>query len=54
MPCETTGFSLKPDNFFSGNPAIDLPPDINAASQLAASTTSNAAAAAAATCCGSK
>eukprot|EP00188_Purpureofilum_apyrenoidigerum_P006075 Plantae.Rhodophyta-Purpureofilum_apyrenoidigerum.ctg8779.p1 GENE.Plantae.Rhodophyta-Purpureofilum_apyrenoidigerum.ctg8779~~Plantae.Rhodophyta-Purpureofilum_apyrenoidigerum.ctg8779.p1 ORF type:complete len:649 (+),score=102.63 Plantae.Rhodophyta-Purpureofilum_apyrenoidigerum.ctg8779:157-2103(+) len=26
MPCEMTGFSLKPDGFFKGNPAIDLPP----------------------------
>ena len=26
MPCETTGFMLKPDNFFTGNPSIDLPP----------------------------
>ena len=27
MPCESTGFMLKPDSFFSGNPGIDLPPD---------------------------
>lgn len=27
MPCESVGFSLKPDGFFSGNPALDLPPD---------------------------
>ena len=26
MPCEFTGFTLKPDGFFQGNPAIDLPP----------------------------
>ena len=26
MPVEHTGFSLKPDGFFQGNPAIDLPP----------------------------
>jgi primary-amine oxidase len=26
MPVEHTGFSLKPEGFFSGNPAIDLPP----------------------------
>lgn len=26
MPCESVGFSLKPDGFFCGNPAIDLPP----------------------------
>ena len=35
MPCESTGFTLKPDNFFQGNPAIDLPPDDNTASRLA-------------------
>jgi primary-amine oxidase len=35
MNCESTGFTLKPDNFFQGNPAIDLPPDENSASQLA-------------------
>jgi len=34
MPCEVTGFSLKPDNFFEGNPAIDLLPEINKASAL--------------------
>ena len=34
MPCEITGFTLKPDNFFSGNPAIDLPPEKNCASRL--------------------
>lgn len=27
MPCESVGFSLKPDGFFLGNPALDLPPD---------------------------
>eukprot|EP00177_Eucheuma_denticulatum_P008335 GFKZ01015166.1.p1 GENE.GFKZ01015166.1~~GFKZ01015166.1.p1 ORF type:complete len:648 (+),score=81.45 GFKZ01015166.1:626-2569(+) len=27
MPCESTGFALKPDCFFLGNPGIDLPPD---------------------------
>lgn len=27
MPCESTGFMLKPDSFFSGNPGIDLPED---------------------------
>jgi primary-amine oxidase len=35
MPCEVTGFTLKPDNFFSGNPATDLPPEKNCASRLA-------------------
>jgi primary-amine oxidase len=39
MPCEVTGFTLKPDNFFAGNPAIDLPPDYNAASRSNDSTT---------------
>jgi primary-amine oxidase len=29
MPCEFTGVTLKPDGFFSGNPAIDLPPVTN-------------------------
>jgi hypothetical protein len=35
MPCESTGFTLKADNFFSGNPTIDLPPDIDRGSKLA-------------------
>lgn len=35
MPCEITGFTLKPDGFFEGNPAIDLPPETNKASKLA-------------------
>ena len=34
MPCEMTGFSLKPDGFFAGNPTIDLPPDTNKESKL--------------------
>lgn len=29
MPCEVTGFTLKPENFFQGNPAIDLPPSMS-------------------------
>ena len=33
MPCEYTGFTLKPDGFFKGNPAIDLPPKTNSASK---------------------
>ena len=33
MPCEVTGFTLKPDGFFSGNPAIDLPPVVDEASR---------------------
>jgi primary-amine oxidase len=35
MPVEITGFTFKPDNFFEGNPAVDLPPERNAASRLA-------------------
>lgn len=35
MNCEITGFTLKPDCFFDGNPAIDLSPDVNSASKLA-------------------
>lgn len=33
MPVEVTGFMLKPDGFFSGNPAIDLPPEPSGASK---------------------
>eukprot|EP00899_Mesostigma_viride_P025592 jgi/Mesvir1/6217/Mv00897-RA.1 len=36
MPCEVTGFMLKPDGFFSGNPAIDLPPESNKESKCCA------------------
>mmetsp|Transcript_83846 Transcript_83846/g.237063 ORF Transcript_83846/g.237063 Transcript_83846/m.237063 type:complete len:532 (-) Transcript_83846:243-1838(-) len=32
MPCESTGFTLKPDGFSLGNPAIDLPAETNTAS----------------------
>mmetsp|Transcript_2454 Transcript_2454/g.3498 ORF Transcript_2454/g.3498 Transcript_2454/m.3498 type:complete len:736 (-) Transcript_2454:120-2327(-) len=35
MPCESTGFMLKPDGFFAGNPGINLPPKRNEASKLA-------------------
>ena len=28
-------FTLKPDGFFEGNPAIDLEPEVNDASKLA-------------------
>lgn len=35
MPCEVTGFTLKPDGFFDGNPGIDLEPETNKASKLA-------------------
>lgn len=34
MPCEMTGFSLKPDGFTLGNPAIDLPPENKGKSTL--------------------
>lgn len=34
MPYEMTGFTLKPDGFFSGNPAIDLEPETNEQSKL--------------------
>jgi primary-amine oxidase len=33
MPVESTGFTLKPNGFFAENPAMDLPPDRNAASR---------------------
>ncbi|ANL51002.1 amine oxidase (copper-containing) (plasmid) [Rhizobium phaseoli] len=32
QPCVTTGFKLMPAGFFNGNPAIDLPSEVNAAS----------------------
>ena len=35
MPCESTGFTLKPDGFSIGNPAIDVPPETNEKSELA-------------------
>ena len=35
MPCESTGFTLKPDGFSNGNPAIDVPPETNEESELA-------------------
>jgi primary-amine oxidase len=34
MPCEMTGFTLKPDGFSNGNPAIDMPPETNKKSTL--------------------
>jgi len=40
MPCEVTGFTLKPDGFFGGNPAINLPPSKNEASTLSSEITS--------------
>jgi primary-amine oxidase len=33
MPVEYVGFALKPNGFFAENPAMDLPPDRNAASR---------------------
>jgi primary-amine oxidase len=33
MPCEMTGFALKPHGFFQGNPAVDLRPETNSASK---------------------
>ena len=42
MPCEVTGFTLKPDGFFEGNPATDLKPETNKASQLAKGCCSSA------------
>ena len=32
MPVEYAGFMLKPNNFFAANPAMDLPPEADAAS----------------------
>ena len=33
MPCEVTGFTLKPHGFFTGNPAVDLRPDFGSKSK---------------------
>jgi primary-amine oxidase len=33
MAVEYAGFMLKPNGFFAANPAMDLPPDKNAASK---------------------
>jgi primary-amine oxidase len=33
MPCESTGFSLKPDGFLLGNPTIDMEPGTNKSSK---------------------
>jgi primary-amine oxidase len=35
MPVEHVGFTLKPDGFFDGNPALDLPAGANSASRRA-------------------
>jgi primary-amine oxidase len=34
MPAEHTGFTLKPDGFMSGNPSIDIEPEVNKSSKL--------------------
>ena len=34
QPCIDCGFKLMPSGFFDANPAIDLPPEVNAASRL--------------------
>lgn len=34
QPCISAGFKLMPSGFFDANPAIDLPPEVNAASRL--------------------
>ena len=34
MPVEVVGFTLKPVNFFDGNPGVDVPPERNTASKL--------------------
>ena len=39
MPMEYAGFMLKPNGFFAANPAMDLPPDKNAASKIAGDKT---------------
>ncbi|MBI5131070.1 MAG: primary-amine oxidase [Rhodopseudomonas palustris] len=39
QPCIATGFKLVPHGFFNGNPGIDLPPEVNAASCCAHATT---------------
>ncbi|KIZ04423.1 hypothetical protein MNEG_3534 [Monoraphidium neglectum] len=39
MPCEVTGFHIKPFGFFSGNPSVDIPPGPNKASTLAGKST---------------
>jgi len=61
MPVEVVGFHLKPSSFFTANPALDLPPEVNKASreahkQAAAAAASGApgtAAVAGGACCGS-
>lgn len=52
MPVEVCGFSLKPDGFFSCNPAIDLPPSRDTASrEQLAEGGGGGGSAAAGTCC---
>jgi primary-amine oxidase len=33
MPVEYAGFTLKPNNFFAANPAMDLPPETSGETQ---------------------
>jgi hypothetical protein len=55
MPCESTGFTLKADNFFNGNPTIDLPPDTDTTSVNAPNnSTTTASTSTSTTCCGVK
>ncbi len=48
MPVEVCGFALRPDGFFAGNPAVDLPPSKDPASR---EEVAGAAGAGAAACC---
>jgi primary-amine oxidase len=34
MPVEHTGFTLKPDGFFNGNPSLDIEPEVNNSSKI--------------------
>lgn len=52
LACQVCGFSLKPDGFFSCNPAIDLPPSRDTASrEQLAEGGGGGGSAAAGTCC---
>lgn len=42
MPVEVVGFHLKPCSFFTANPALDLPPEVNKASKLAVAPSADA------------
>ena len=41
MPCEMTGFALKPNGFSDGNPGIDLEPEKNTASKCCSHPNNN-------------